>query len=279
MSSLISSPKLLIVIPARYQSSRLPGKPLVSIGGKPLIERTYNRAKEAVSSLDPKIQAQVAVAVATDDDRIYHPLADQQIPVVMTDKHCKSGTERLIDCYQQLNCDCAAINLQGDAPFIPSSVLSEMIQLLLYKDKVKEVLTCAHPLSWQELDWLKEHKKQAPFSGTCVTADPSQRALWFSKNIIPSLRHEEQLRSTNPRSPVLKHLGIYGFQKKALEKMQTLSTSYYESLEELEQLRWLESGMHIHLHTVILNDPIESLGIDSPSDVETANQWLKNGTL
>lgn len=266
--------KLLIVIPARYNSSRLPGKPLIPIAGTPLIERTYASALKAAQHLPPSLQNKTSIVVATDDERISTHLTNKQIPVVMTDPGCNSGTERLIDCYKTMQCQGAALNLQGDAPFIPPSLLAEMMQLLLHGDKVKQVLTCAHSLSWKELDWLKEHKKTSPFSGTCAIADKNNNALWFSKNIIPAIRKEADLRSKTELSPVMKHLGVYGFQPNAIDAIQNLPEGHYESIEELEQLRWIEAGMHIYLHKTILNDPVQSLGIDSPQDVAWANNWL-----
>lgn len=266
---------LLVVIPARYGSSRLPGKPLKMLGNQTLIQRTFATAQAAKMLLPPQLQKKVDIVVATDDQRIMDHLNDHKIPVEITSKACRNGTERLIACYRKLNRTGGALNLQGDAPLIPPKLIAELIHLLLAEtEEIQTILTSAHTLTWSALDQLRTHKQDSPFSGTCVTSSSTSQALWFSKNIIPAIRHEDTLRTQSTLSPVLKHLGIYGFKDHAIKKLESLPISHYESIEELEQLRWIEAGMHIYLHKTKLKSATESLGIDSPKDLKIAQQWL-----
>lgn len=276
---MISPKQLLLVIPARYASSRLEAKPLADLEGKLLFERTYNNALDAVNLLPLELQEQVAILVATDDARIEARARDLGIPSLMTPVSCINGTERLLAAYKQLSMEASALNYQGDAPFLPPKLIANLLKTLLEKPQ-HLIVTGAQVMSWSDLDALRKHKERSPFSGTTVICDQASQARWFSKNIIPALRKEATMRKEDPdRSPVLRHMGIYGFQPEALAKLQTLPPSKYEQLEELEQLRWLEAGLPIYVEQITLEHPLEALGIDSPHDLALARTWLQQKAL
>jgi 3-deoxy-manno-octulosonate cytidylyltransferase (CMP-KDO synthetase) len=159
------------------------------------------------------------------------------------------------------------INLQGDAPFIPPSAIVALIEKLRGSDV--SVATPVVRLGWPELDRLREHKLTTPFSGTTCVRAPDGRALWFSKTVIPAIRNEADLRAREPLSPVLGHLGLYGYRFAALEKFETMPQSQYERIEGLEQLRFLEAGMDILALEIALPRYAMS-GIDTAEDVAMA---------
>ncbi len=128
-------------------------------------------------------------------------------------------------------------------------------------------------LDWEGLDTLREHKKAHPFSGTTCVRKDDGTALWFSKNILPAIRKEEKLRETDKLSPVFRHIGLYGYRVEALERFNELGLGYYEQMEGLEQLRFLENGMVVHAEEV--QPPKLSMsGVDTPSDAELAAQLI-----
>ena len=256
----------LIVVPARYASTRLPGKPLLRLGGKTLLERVVENARAAAVEL-----GDCRVLVATDDDRIAAHAEQIGIDVAMTAADLDSGTVRAAAAAAQ----CAqrparVINLQGDAPFVPSGIVCQLMRTL--REGAAVVATPVSQLDWERLDRLREHKRTAPFSGTTCVRAGDGRALWFSKTIIPALRNESPLRR-EPLSPVWQHLGLYGYTMDALEWFASASPGHYEVLEGLEQLRFLEGGWRID--TVPVDMPAHHLsGIDTPEDLAKAEQAL-----
>jgi 3-deoxy-manno-octulosonate cytidylyltransferase (CMP-KDO synthetase) len=264
--------KSLIVIPARYQSSRFPGKPLASIAGKSMLQRVYETALNV--SLNT-INTQVVIA--TDDDRIAEHCYSINAPFVMTSPDLPTGTDRVLVASNTLNEDFDfIINFQGDSPLTPPEFLQMMLDHFRQDPLNTEVITPVIRLDWTELDQMRNDKIKTPFSGTCAIVNPSNKdALWFSKNIIPAIRNELNLRESEKFSPVYRHIGIYGFRKDILEKYTKLPLGAFEQLEGLEQLRMLENGIKIKTVQVSLNGKPSISGIDSPEDLIRAEQLIQ----
>ncbi len=257
----------LIVIPARFGSSRFPGKPLQQIAGRSLLERVIRVARTAAEQA-----GSCKVVVATDDDRISDHASDIGADVAMTSPELDSGTNRAFAAACQLPAQPARIvNLQGDAPFIPASIVVELLQAL--RNSTAEVVTPLFRLDWERLDRLREHKRSSPFSGTTCMRSAEGKALWFSKSIIPAIRDEASLR-TGQMSPVWQHLGLYGYSYTALQWFAAAPAGTYEVLEGLEQLRFLENGWQID--TIEVEVPAHILsGIDTPEDLAKAEQAIR----
>lgn len=264
----------LIVIPSRYQSSRFPGKPLAMIAGKFMIQRVYDIASRAAANFD-----HCQVVIATDDTRIEQAARSFNAPVVMTASELATGTDRVLAACQQLQQDIdIVINLQGDAPLTPPHFIQALIETL--QQQTIDVATPYIRLTWQELDLLRERKLTTPMSGTTLIMDQQQRALWFSKNIIPAIRHEDTLRQQSELSPILGHVGLYGYTVSALERYINLPESHYETLEGLEQLRWLENGISIQGVEVSYHGLPSMSGVDTPIDAQRVEQIiLQHGEL
>ncbi|HQS95123.1 3-deoxy-manno-octulosonate cytidylyltransferase [Novosphingobium sp. 17-62-19] len=257
----------LIVVPARYGSKRLPGKPLLSIAGRSLLERVVAIARAAAD-----VAGNCTVLVATDDKRIGDHATALGVACVMTDPELDSGTLRAQAAAHQLQSPPAhVINLQGDAPFIPAAIVAGLLETL--RTGSADVATPVFALDWPRLDRLRTHKQSAPFSGTTCARAADGRALWFSKNVIPALRNEDTLRAAHPLSPVWQHLGLYGYTLAALDWFAAASPGTYEALEGLEQLRFLEGGLRVD--TVEVEVPAHLLsGIDTPQDLATAEEAI-----
>ncbi len=261
--------KTAIIIPARYASTRFPGKPLTLIGGQSMLSRVVDLARKAKEGID----VEVTLAVATEDQRIADHATELNVDCIMTSDACKTGSDRVLEAVKKL--DGAydfVVGLQGDAPFTPPKAVQQLIHA--YKnDNNIEVVTPVINLRWSELDNLREQKKITPFSGTTAIINQAGQALWFSKNILPAIRKEETYRD-NEFSPVHQHIGLYGYAVKTLEKFVTLPEGHYEKLEGLEQLRLLENN--ISIQTIKLDVPLglAQAGIDSPEDVTRAEKML-----
>ena len=255
--------KPLIVIPARMASTRFPGKPLAKISGISMLRRTAHVAAKIDGA---------AFVIATDHADIMDHCRDYDLPAVITTADLPSGSDRALAAAKSFRPKAGVIvNLQGDAPFTDPSHIQAVIQGL--EDKTVDIATPAIPLSWDALDDLREAKKTTPFSGTTVIENAG-RALWFSKNIIPAIRNETRLRETEALSPVLRHVGLYGFKRSALERFTQLPQSPHERLEGLEQLRALENGMHIAIVRVAAPQT-SSPGIDTEEDIVRAEALIK----
>ncbi len=260
--------KTAIIIPARYGSSRFPGKPLVKLGGQSMLSRVVDIAQKAAGSLK-----NVTVAVATEDERIQKHCDEIGVQCVMTSEACKTGSDRVLEAAQILDGDFEfVVGLQGDAPFTPVEAPFKMIQAFVSDPKL-EVVTPVARLRWNELDALRESKKKTPFSGTTCVMDAKGKALWFSKSILPAIRKEDELRKEE-FSPVHQHIGLYGFRFDVLKKFVSLPEGFYERLEGLEQLRLLENGISIQTVTLDVAAGMAQAGIDSPEDVERAEKLL-----
>jgi 3-deoxy-manno-octulosonate cytidylyltransferase (CMP-KDO synthetase) len=252
----------LIVIPARFGSTRLPGKPLLKIAGRTLLERVAAVARAAAQQAGG-----CDVVVATDDHRIADHAGALGLEVALTGAELDSGSARAYAAARARPClPGLVINLQGDAPFISPAVVAGLIEAL--RHGTADVATPVYRLDWDRLDRLRAHKATAPFSGTTCVRGPDGRALWFSKAILPAMRDEAALR-TKPLSPVWQHLGLYGYRTAALEWFAATQPSRYEQLEGLEQLRFLENGWTVT--TIEADPPAHALsGIDTPVDLALA---------
>lgn len=263
---MVTSPAL-IVVPARYGSSRLPGKPLRLVAGRTLLERVTAVARAAA-----RLAGDCEVVVATDDERIAAHARQIGAEVAMTTPALDSGSARAAAAARARAVRPGlVINLQGDAPFIPASVVAGLLATL--RGDTADVATPVYRLDWARLDRLRSHKRVAPFSGTTCIRAGDGRALWFSKAIIPALREEARLREAGPLSPVWQHLGLYGYRMDALEWFADASPGPYEMLEGLEQLRFLEAGRTIA--TVEVDPPSHVMsGIDTPEDLALADETI-----
>lgn len=259
--------KTAIIIPARYSSTRFPGKPLAILKGKPVLERVVDVALATIKEI-----SNVTYHVATDDDRIKIFCDDNKIPVIMTGSNFETGTDRVMAAVKTLHTQPDfIINLQGDAPFTPADFVIDIIKSY-QANPHSDIVTPVVQLSWDELDALRESKKLTPFSGTTTILDKNNRALWFSKNIFPAIRKEDRKQ---PLSPVYRHIGLYGYTYSALEKYINLPLSHYEQLEGLEQLRAIENGLTIQAVVVDYKGRPAMTGIDSPEDLIRAEALLK----
>ncbi len=244
--------KFVGIIPARYASTRFPGKPLAMLGGKPVIQRVYEQVKGCFDDL----------YVATDDERIFNAVKSFGGNAVMTSEDCKNGTERCLDAYKRLGLDCDVIvNIQGDEPFIQPRQVNALIGCFASKDT--DIATLVKP--FEAADGLE--RLECPNSPK-VVFDENGFAIYFSRSVVPYLRGVEKENWLNVHT-FYKHLGIYAYRADILEALTELPQSPLEKAESLEQLRWLENGYRIK---VGITD-IETIGIDTPDDLERAKEF------
>jgi 3-deoxy-manno-octulosonate cytidylyltransferase (CMP-KDO synthetase) len=245
--------KTLAVIPARYASTRFPGKPLVKIGEKTMIQRVYEQVSKAT-----RINK---VIVATDDERIYNHMTELGASVMMTQAHHTNGTERCAEVIESVYDDFEiVVNVQGDEPFILPEQIDQLVRCFDHEDT--DIATLVK----------QTDNRYLLFSPTTVKVvyDKNFRALYFSRQPIPYLRGVS-LEEWAPRRVHYLHVGIYGFRKEVLREIVLLPPSSLESLEMLEQLRWLENGYSIS----IAHTDYQSLSVDSPEDLENAIKYLE----
>ena len=257
----------LIVIPARMASTRFPTKPLVEIAGVSMIRRT--------ASIASRLPA-YDYCVATDHDSIADHCAEHNIPVQLTPPELPSGSDRALYAAEEIMKKTGhryryIVNLQGDAPLTPPDYLDKIVQAL--QKTSADMATPYTRLSWEALEKFRAQKTITPFSGTTVITQ-NNKAIWFSKQIIPALRHEAQLKQSQQPSPICQHIGLYAYRLEALKKFTAWPESPYEKLEGLEQLRALENGLEIATIEVPANNWTIS-GIDTPKDVERAEALIK----
>lgn len=229
--------KILCVIPSRIGSTRLPRKPLVDLGGKPMIQRTYEAAKSC-TDID-------RVVVATDDQEIAQVIENVGGEVVMTAADIKTGSDRVAAVAKQFPDYDVVINLQGDEPFMPAETLSALVKPFLSGEKPR-MTTVAHPL-----DFKSAHQNPNMVKVLC---DQKGDALLFSRAAIPHFRAEHQ------DVPVYHHMGLYAFDKDFLQTFTSLTQTPIEKAELLEQMRALENGYKIRVcpvasGTIEINDP------------------------
>ena len=243
--------KFIGIIPARYASTRFPGKPLAVLGGKTVIQRVYEQASSVLEE----------AYVATDDERIFDAVEAFGGRAVMTRADHKSGTDRIEEAAQKIGTDAdVIINIQGDEPFIQKSQIETLMQLF----EVPETQIGTLGKRFETIDAALN-----PNSPKIVT-DLQGFALYFSRSIIPFVRGQEQAVWLE-KYPFLKHLGLYAYRREVLREVTKLPQSPLEIAESLEQLRWLENGYRIR---VGLTD-VETVGIDTPEDLQRAEEFLK----
>jgi 3-deoxy-manno-octulosonate cytidylyltransferase (CMP-KDO synthetase) len=267
--------KTAIVIPARHASTRLPGKPLAMIAGQTMLQRVVRLSQAAAEGL-----ANVSVIVATDDERITQHCHELGIASVMTPPESPSGTDRVAEAVHQMTDKPDFIlNMQGDAPLTPPDFLRAMIDA--FAASPCDAVTPVTQLTWEQLDKLRQNKLTTPFSGTTAAFDETTgNAFWFSKVIIPAMRQEDDLRKKSNKSPVFRHIGLYGYSLAMLEKYINLPESKFEKLEGLEQLRIIENGYTMRCVPVDFKGRANMSGIDSPEDIARAEELIaKHGEL
>lgn len=280
--------KILIGIPARYASSRLPGKPLAKIAGKEMIVRVWEIAQKVKESYPA---GEVQCAIATEDQRIVDFCSANNMECYLTSEACKTGTDRIAELVEKVEeKPDFVINLQGDNPTCPPWFLTAMIDCYK-KDNSVEVATPCVNLTWDTLERLRESKKKNPFSGTCAVVDAELgkgieaitesnewKALWFSKNIIPAVRKEDKLKAISPEfSPILRHVGLYAYRTDVLSRIKTVSDSIYSEgeTEGLEQLKFLQMGMNVKVVKVDYRGREALSGVDSPDDIVKAEAFFE----
>ncbi|MDR3113422.1 MAG: 3-deoxy-manno-octulosonate cytidylyltransferase [Endomicrobium sp.] len=240
--------KTAVVIPARYASTRFPGKPLALIKGKPLIRRVLERV-----SLCKNVDA---IAVATDDKRIYDAVKKMKYGVYMTPKSCKSGTDRIaFAAKEHLRGFDIFINVQGDEPLIDPSLIDSLSKELK-KDDYLKYITAAYP--------IKKEEDLKNSNITKVIFDKKGYAIYFSRSLIPYNKSGAKIK-------YYKHIGIYGYKKDFLLSFANAKMSILEKAESLEQLRALENGYKIKVITA----KKDSIGVDVPSDIGKVSRKLK----
>lgn len=247
--------KFIGIIPARYASTRFPGKPLALLGGKPVIQHVYEKVAAVLE----------AAYVATDDERIYDVVTSFGGQVVMTRTDHKSGTDRIEEAIEKIGGEWdVVVNVQGDEPFVAKSQLDTICHC--FDDPTTQIATLGKPFESMEA-------VQNPNSPKIVV-DNMGFAMYFSRSVIPYVRGKEK-SSWLTHYPFLKHLGIYAYRKDVLRQITQLPQSSLEIAESLEQLRWLQNGFKIKVGTT----DVETVGIDTPQDLERAEEFLKTQLL
>ncbi len=241
---------ILCVIPARYSSTRLPGKPLAMIAGKPMIERVYERAKQA--------KRPSAVLVATDHELVYKAVKDFGGEVLMTSPDHPTGTDRLAEVATKYAEADIIINVQGDEPLIAPEVI-DLLASAFDDDPELNMATLMTEMDKSEYNLPSAVKVVVSLSGY---------ALYFSRSLIPYPRTNKQ---TGSQLPVYKHIGIYAYRRDFLLKYAALTPTPLELTESLEQLRALEHGYKIK----VLKTDFKSIGVDTPEELEKVNAYFK----
>ena len=245
--------KVIAIIPARYASTRLEGKPLKEIGGHPMIEWVYRRGVRAVGT----------AVVATDDQRIVEAVQAFGGEVVLTSKAHVSGTSRCIEALEHIEKTTGehyeiVINLQGDEPFLDPESVRTLISA--FEDEHTEIATLVRP-------FRKDEEVGNP-NAPKVVVDVRGGALYFSRSVVPYERNAVDY-------PYLKHIGIYAFRREALLRLPIASPSLLERCEGLEQLSWLYHGFSVQTRQVC----DESLAVDTPEDLERVRRLAANETF
>jgi 3-deoxy-manno-octulosonate cytidylyltransferase (CMP-KDO synthetase) len=244
--------KIIGIIPARYASTRFPGKPLADLGGQSMIERVYKQAKDAYSL--------TKVVVATEHELIYDHVKSFGGEVCMTSPDHPSGTDR---CYEALTKEKVkfdyAINIQGDEPFISPSQID---LLCTHLDGITQLATLIKKIdSYDQLYSNSEVK---------VTFNTKDEALYFSRSVIPFVQKVDEKKWLE-NFDFYKHVGMYAYRRDILKEITQLKISPLEKAESLEQLRWMENGFRIK----VAKTDVETMCVDTPEDLEVAKTYLK----
>ena len=239
--------KVIGIIPARYASTRFPGKPLADIKGKTMIRRVYEQAKLSKSLGD--------LVVATDDERIEKEVKSFGGKVIMTAMHHKSGTDRCYEALEKIGKDKwdVVVNIQGDEPFIHPEQIEKVVSCFTKKDVQISTL----------VRQIEEPRELQQASVVKVVRNTNGEALFFSRSPIPFIR-EDGGKPWTQKFGFMKHIGIYAYRADVLKELVALKPSALELAESLEQLRWLENGYKIHVEVT----DKESQAIDTPEDLQ-----------
>ncbi|MBO4316170.1 MAG: 3-deoxy-manno-octulosonate cytidylyltransferase [Prevotella sp.] len=244
--------RFICIIPARYASTRFPGKPLALLGDKTIIQRVYEQVSKVIDQ----------VYVATDDNRIYEEVQRFHGNVVMTSSNHRSGTDRIDEAVQKIGGQWdVVVNVQGDEPFIHPSQITTLCSCFDDDDST-QIATLGKPFT----DMEAVNNPNSPK----IVLDNNGYAMYFSRSVIPFVRGIDAGEWLH-HYPFLKHLGIYAYQTEVLHEITQLPQSSLELAESLEQLRWLQNGYRIKVG--ITHE--ETIGIDTPDDLEKAKRWLK----
>lgn len=246
--------KFVAIIPARYASSRFPGKPLADMDGKPMIQRVYEQIKKSIPE----------VYVATDDDRILKAVEGFGGKAIMTSVAHRSGTDRCNEAYSKIGKSFdVVLNIQGDEPFIKP----QQIDILkgCFTDELVEIATLVKPFD-ENVELSKLENPSTPK----VVITENYEALYFSRSVIPFLRDVKK-KNWASKHTFYKHIGIYGYRADVLQKITQLPQSVLEQAESLEQLRWIENGYKIKVGITTY----ETIGIDTPNDMKNAIDFLR----
>ncbi len=243
------------IIPARYASTRFPAKPLALLCGKPVIQRVYEQVADELDE----------VVVATDDERIFDTVMSFGGKAVMTGVHHKSGTDRCYEAYTVLGRPYdVIINIQGDEPFIRPQQLRAVKDC--FADPATQIATLVKPFT--PADGLAALEN---VNSPKVVVNNRMQALYFSRSIIPFRRNKDKAEWLDGHV-YYKHIGLYAYKAEVLREITSLPQSPLEMAESLEQLRWLENGYTIKVGV----SDIETIGIDTPADLEAAEAFLKH---
>ncbi len=237
--------KILGIIPARYASTRFPGKPLVDIAGKTMIQRVYEQAKKCGHLSE--------VIVATDDDRIYDYVTAFGGKAIMTSPDHQSGTDRCAEVAQIHPTYEAVINIQGDEPYIDPEQISKLIGC--FNDSSTQIATLIKKVLTNE----ELHNTNSPK----VIVNKNSEAIYFSRSPLPHIRGQEP-QNWLQHFTYYKHIGIYGYRADILQQITKLPISSLEKAESLEQLRWIENGYKIK----VAETELETFAIDTPDDLQ-----------
>ena len=244
--------KFIGLIPARYASTRFPGKPLALLAGKPVIQHVYEQASKVLD----------AVYVATDDERIYNKVEEFGGKAVMTSTKHHSGTDRIEEALQKVGDDFdVVVNIQGDEPFIQKSQIETLCKC--FDDKATQIATLGKP--FESIEAVENPNSPK------IVLDNNNYAMYFSRSIIPFIRGVEKCDWLKKHT-FLKHLGIYAYRTNVLNEITKLPQSELELAESLEQLRWLQKGYKIKVGLT----NAETVGIDTPEDLRRAEDFIRN---
>lgn len=251
---MINNLKFIGVIPARYASTRFPGKPLAKIGGKMMIQRVWER----VTSVLP------LAVVATDDERIYKAVKSFGGNVVMTSTEHRSGTDRCNEAFRKVCGDAdVVINIQGDEPFIEPTQIKQLMECFIAPDTDIATLILPFPKNGTYTQLENPNRPK-------VVVSNDMRALYFSRSVIPYLRGVDK-EEWPSKHQYYTHVGMYAYRSNILSKISEMPQGILEKAESLEQLRWLENGCIIR--AAITHS--QSIGIDTPEDLAAAEEYIK----
>jgi 3-deoxy-D-manno-octulosonate cytidylyltransferase len=244
-----SAKNVLAIIPARFGSTRLPGKPLASIAGKPMIQHVVERVRQT--------QSVKSILVATDDERIKQAVESFGGQAILTRPDHRTGTDRVAEVATHVDAE-LYVNIQGDEPLIDPGTIDAVIGAMLEDDSVQIATPCTaitQPNEIMDPNIVK------------VVLDFDSNGLYFSRAPIPWVRDTK----TTVAAQHWKHIGLYGFRRDALLEFPTLPPGELEHIEQLEQLRWLENGFHIR----VVETDYDAVSVDVPADIERVEKLLR----